>query len=474
MFYVGDRRAARRSAAAARPRPAGPRRHRQAGRRVRHGSPRRRRGGRRWNARRHRSRRSRRPFDGRRRRHGVRPPPPRPLRRGCALRRRPRRCSTTSAPTPSSPPSSWSRARASRAGCTPPSPTWPRTASYWAALDVFTADEWGPWVDAYLDHDLGPDGRQVPARRHRVRRPRPAPDRPLDRRRPDRACPSWPSTPPRASCRGTSPLVQAGRHRAHGGDPSDVRRRRGAAARTTTRSPSPTPPPPTVADALVAHAGGVRAVTDAGRPVGAASTAAAAPRAETPSGVSGSWLPGSRRSAPGRLPGHDHRAALHRPPASPRGSFYDLFASREALLHRAARRHQRPRARRHRRRPRRRRAPTTSHARAVAAFTAYLEVITTDPRWVPHHAPRDGRCHARPRTRPGATPSVASPTSSQQELDRLAATGAIPEARPPRCTAAAVVGGLTALVESLLPPDEQPHAAQPAPRSTGCARRASA
>jgi pimeloyl-ACP methyl ester carboxylesterase len=31
--------------------------------------------------------------------------------------------------------------------------------AYWATLGVFTADEWSPWVDAYLDHDLGDDGR---------------------------------------------------------------------------------------------------------------------------------------------------------------------------------------------------------------------------------------------------------------------------------------------------------------------------
>lgn len=30
---------------------------------------------------------------------------------------------------------------------------------HWADLGVFTADEWNPWVDAYLDHDLGDDGR---------------------------------------------------------------------------------------------------------------------------------------------------------------------------------------------------------------------------------------------------------------------------------------------------------------------------
>ena len=31
--------------------------------------------------------------------------------------------------------------------------------AHWAGLGVFTEDEWGPWVDAYLDHDLGDDGR---------------------------------------------------------------------------------------------------------------------------------------------------------------------------------------------------------------------------------------------------------------------------------------------------------------------------
>ena len=30
---------------------------------------------------------------------------------------------------------------------------------YWADLGVFTDEEWGPWVDAYLEHDLGRDGR---------------------------------------------------------------------------------------------------------------------------------------------------------------------------------------------------------------------------------------------------------------------------------------------------------------------------
>jgi len=31
--------------------------------------------------------------------------------------------------------------------------------AHWAGLDVFTVDEWSTWVDAYLDHDLGDDGR---------------------------------------------------------------------------------------------------------------------------------------------------------------------------------------------------------------------------------------------------------------------------------------------------------------------------
>lgn len=30
---------------------------------------------------------------------------------------------------------------------------------HWASLGVFTPDEWSPWVDAYLDRDLGADGR---------------------------------------------------------------------------------------------------------------------------------------------------------------------------------------------------------------------------------------------------------------------------------------------------------------------------
>lgn len=31
--------------------------------------------------------------------------------------------------------------------------------AYWAGLGVFTDDEWGPWVDAYVDHDLDDSGR---------------------------------------------------------------------------------------------------------------------------------------------------------------------------------------------------------------------------------------------------------------------------------------------------------------------------
>lgn len=40
--------------------------------------------------------------------------------------------------------------------------TFPDRASYrahWAGLGVFTAAEWNPWIDAYVDHDLGVDGR---------------------------------------------------------------------------------------------------------------------------------------------------------------------------------------------------------------------------------------------------------------------------------------------------------------------------
>lgn len=95
-------------------------------------------------------------------------------------------------------------------------------------------------------------------------------------------------------------------------------------------------------------------------------------------------------------------------------------------------------------------------ARAVAAFTAYLEVITTDPRWV----------RITLRETVGASPATYAArraalgrfaTFLHAELDRLADAGAIPK-RDHALTAVAVVGGLTALVESLLPPDEQPRA----------------
>lgn len=96
------------------------------------------------------------------------------------------------------------------------------------------------------------------------------------------------------------------------------------------------------------------------------------------------------------------------------------------------------------------------HARAVAAFTAYLDVITTDPRWV----------RITLRETVGASPATYMARRAaldrfadflHQELDRLAAAGAIPQ-RDHALTAVAVVGGLTALVESLLPPGQQPHA----------------
>ena len=94
------------------------------------------------------------------------------------------------------------------------------------------------------------------------------------------------------------------------------------------------------------------------------------------------------------------------------------------------------------------------HARAVAAFTAYLDIITTDPRWV----------RITLRETIGATPATYAARRDALgrfasflhiELDRLAEAGAIPK-RDHALTAVAVVGGLTALVESLLPPDEQP------------------
>ena len=135
-------------------------------------------------------------------------------------------------------------------------------------------------------------------------------------------------------------------------------------------------------------------------------------------------------------------------------SFYDLFASREALLIAL---HDDINAR----------AldaiidaltgveSDDLHARAVAAFTAYLDVITTDPRWV----------RITLRETVGASPATYAArrdalgrfaTFLQLELDRLADAGAIPT-RDHTLTAVAIVGGLTALVESLLPSNEQRH-----------------
>ena len=96
------------------------------------------------------------------------------------------------------------------------------------------------------------------------------------------------------------------------------------------------------------------------------------------------------------------------------------------------------------------------HARAVAAFTAYLETITSDPRWV----------RITLRETVGASPATYAARRDalsrfaaflRDELDRLADAGVIPK-RDHTLTAVAVVGGLTALVESLLPPDERPRA----------------
>lgn len=96
------------------------------------------------------------------------------------------------------------------------------------------------------------------------------------------------------------------------------------------------------------------------------------------------------------------------------------------------------------------------HARAVAAFTAYLDVITTDPRWV----------RITLRETVGASPATYQARREalgrfesflHAELERLAAAGVVP-GRDLHLTAVAVVGGLTALVESLLPPDAQPRA----------------
>jgi AcrR family transcriptional regulator len=135
-------------------------------------------------------------------------------------------------------------------------------------------------------------------------------------------------------------------------------------------------------------------------------------------------------------------------------SFYDLFASREALLIDL---HDDINAR----------AldaivdalaaveSDDLHARAVAAFTAYLDVITTDPRWV----------RITLRETVGASPATYAArrdalgrfaTFLQLELDRLAGAGVIPK-RDHALTAVGIVGGLTALVESLLPPDQPPH-----------------
>jgi AcrR family transcriptional regulator len=133
-------------------------------------------------------------------------------------------------------------------------------------------------------------------------------------------------------------------------------------------------------------------------------------------------------------------------------SFYETFASREALLialhdeinARALDAIVRALAE----------VEDDLHTRAVAAFTAYLEVITTDARWV--------RITLRETIGATAATYVARrealgrfATFLHGELDRLAAVGAIPK-RDHALTAVAVVGGLTALVESLLPPDEQP------------------
>ena len=96
------------------------------------------------------------------------------------------------------------------------------------------------------------------------------------------------------------------------------------------------------------------------------------------------------------------------------------------------------------------------HARAVAAFTTYLDVITRDPRWVRITLRETvGASAATYKARRDALGRFA--TFLQSELDRLGESGVIPR-RDHELTSVAVVGGLTALVESLLPPDEQPHA----------------
>lgn len=99
-------------------------------------------------------------------------------------------------------------------------------------------------------------------------------------------------------------------------------------------------------------------------------------------------------------------------------------------------------------------------ARAIAAFTAYLDVITTDPRWV----------RITLRETVGASPATYAARRQaldrfadflHAELQRLADAGVIPQ-RDHRLTAVAVIGGLTALVESLLPPGAAPRALRPA------------
>jgi AcrR family transcriptional regulator len=96
------------------------------------------------------------------------------------------------------------------------------------------------------------------------------------------------------------------------------------------------------------------------------------------------------------------------------------------------------------------------HARAVSAFTTYLDIITTDPRWV--RITLRETVGASPATYQARRAALARFESFLlAELDRLAASGVVPQ-RDLRLTAVAVVGGLTALVESLLPPDEPPRA----------------
>jgi AcrR family transcriptional regulator len=136
-------------------------------------------------------------------------------------------------------------------------------------------------------------------------------------------------------------------------------------------------------------------------------------------------------------------------------SFYDLFDGREALLIAL---HDEINARALEEVVHALEAvdPDDLNARAVAAFTAYLAVITTDRRWV--RITLRETVGASPRTYAARRRAVgAFADFLQSELERLAAAGAIPPGDH-TLTAVAVVGGLTALVESLLPPDEQPRA----------------